>query len=697
MTTSRVLKCIELSDNMVEWQWQKHKVFIEAIAWIQIVTTAVFGALEFFARHPDSYARPVGLSLQSAMFTSSAAILAIRRWKICGARRCNMILLLHFSLCSACGGFNVAFEEDIVTRARSMGMQMLVFKMVAIIGGLPNLHGLVCITIMGFSDACSYYLLPAVNHHSIPGEISTSSYVSILVWCIVASLCLLTKNALMQQLYLAQVQLQEETHALDSLFTMVGDISIWLACDGDCILRSHFRLDSLVGQKMEGKQLSELINTEDQQRLQNCLRSMDFASSSTPVMHLSVDLETKPKTSVDLYIVGNAARSSDIANLVEDNKPRYLVGGFFRQQDAMATGDKPACEVPLLEPCSDGMPRLEAMAPEINLLATSNDIGGKDLDPDVASACSLATGLTQGTEEIFAATCQEKSLYKIATLGAYEHWLLLPGDVDFSNSRMLGEGGFGSVVAAALWGTEVAVKVAKQHRGSALADTANELRVFRRLRHPNMVLFYGVLIDPQELTLNLVFELVSGVTLDEYLQHPYDRSIQSCWRVLKGISVALRFMHSQYPVIVHGDIKPSNIMVESPLADPRPKLLDFGLSRIMTETARPLGGSLRWMAPEVVLRSGTLQQASTTDVFSFGRVMHNVLTGQRPFPGLGADELKGMATKELCQIPWPASADPELKDLCHACQCFTPSERPDMAQVDLELLQHRPRITISRL
>ena len=73
----------------------------------------------------------------------------------------------------------------------------------------------------------------------------------------------------------------------------------------------------------------------------------------------------------------------------------------------------------------------------------------------------------------------------------------------------------------------------------------------------------------------------------------------------------------------------------------RPKLLDFGLSRLLTSGAAPLGGTLSWMAPELLTTQ--TPPATPADIFSFGRLIHFVCTGMIVLQGLARQEIKRMA------------------------------------------------------
>ncbi|CAE8607611.1 unnamed protein product [Polarella glacialis] len=131
-------------------------------------------------------------------------------------------------------------------------------------------------------------------------------------------------------------------------------------------------------------------------------------------------------------------------------------------------------------------------------------------------------------------------------------------------------------------------------------------------------------------------------------------------------------------------------MVELWTTGPRAKLLDFGLSRLLSDRSSKLGGSLRWMAPEVFQKTTAWQQAPATDVFSFGRIIYYLSTDKEPFRGMSSNEIKAVLMEGSAQLPWDVDADacvaPACRSLCDACQHLDPSQRPSMAQVHSALL-----------
>lgn len=176
-----------------------------------------------------------------------------------------------------------------------------------------------------------------------------------------------------------------------------------------------------------------------------------------------------------------------------------------------------------------------------------------------------------------------------------------------------------AVLARSAGGTPVAVKLVRDQpvEDNVSSSLANELRVLRHIRHPNVVLFHGACVDLGNGVLALVLERVGGVTLGDCILPPKSPSRADRHAVILDVCCALRYLHSLTPAVAHGDLKPSNIMVEERPWGPRAKLLDSGLSRVMTCHARPLGGAYAWMAPEV-LREACAPAASAIIARSAG-------------------------------------------------------------------------------
>ena len=161
-------------------------------------------------------------------------------------------------------------------------------------------------------------------------------------------------------------------------------------------------------------------------------------------------------------------------------------------------------------------------------------------------------------------------------------------------------------------------------------ETSQEyLRRFRReaqaagrLSHPNIVSIYDVGED------YFVMEFLEGVSLQAILTHRIMLPLAEALRILTPVAEAIDYAH--HAGVVHRDVKPANIMIQP---DGRPKLMDFGVARLPTSAITDSGqsfGSPSYMAPELIASDDVTPRA---DLFSFGVVAYEALTGKRPFQG----------------------------------------------------------------
>ena len=114
---------------------------------------------------------------------------------------------------------------------------------------------------------------------------------------------------------------------------------------------------------------------------------------------------------------------------------------------------------------------------------------------------------------------QDQQLSTISTIGRQEHWLVGEAEVQLTDPiHLLGSSGFGAVVSKSFQGTPVALKFLVSSAGApSLVEIGNELRILRKLKHPNPVMFHGVCFDFDNADIALVLELLHGQLMTEYL------------------------------------------------------------------------------------------------------------------------------------------------------------------------------------
>mmetsp|Transcript_99029 Transcript_99029/g.319258 ORF Transcript_99029/g.319258 Transcript_99029/m.319258 type:complete len:739 (+) Transcript_99029:84-2300(+) len=280
----------------------------------------------------------------------------------------------------------------------------------------------------------------------------------------------------------------------------------------------------------------------------------------------------------------------------------------------------------------------------------------------------------------------EEYLQGVENLGKREGWYIPGSDMRCVPGVILGRGGFGFVVPALYHGASVVVKAplssARSDGLTHLLNVAQELRIFRHLRHPNIVLFYGAVVEPQHRELLLVLERIDGSVLEEYLQwlEPSAGEAQRI-KLAQDVASALSYLHAQAPPIIHGDLKASNVMVEWCSVWPNAKLIDFGLSRLMTSGARPVGGTKRWMAPEILM--GSRSPRPSLDIFSFGLLLNMLITGQQPCIDMPYEDFVSNLLRGMLPLEWldGVPLQEECQALCESCLQLDPQMRPSMVEV----------------
>jgi serine/threonine protein kinase len=166
-------------------------------------------------------------------------------------------------------------------------------------------------------------------------------------------------------------------------------------------------------------------------------------------------------------------------------------------------------------------------------------------------------------------------------------------------------------------------------------------------------------------------------------------------RIIRGVASALAYMHAQDPPILHGSLRPENILV----SDGEAMVYPFHLEKIEPEAYWVFAMKmsqipLAYLAPELYKSSSTLTTA--TDVYAFGGTCLKVLTGKAPFQGMPIGSIaRAVVNRALPRRPSIPSLNDWLWTLLVRCWDFDPSSRPNMEDVLTEIqLRDDPTPTI---
>uniref|UniRef100_A0A7S4WAD9 Protein kinase domain-containing protein n=1 Tax=Alexandrium monilatum TaxID=311494 RepID=A0A7S4WAD9_9DINO len=473
----------------------------------------------------------------------------------------------------------------------------------------------------------------------------------------------------------AQVALAAEKALMESIISMLCDATVWLSDDGNTIVRADQRLNLILGRNVEGQRVDSILPPCEQERLQG---GVSQARAAPVLLPSTLRSSTGRIISVDMFIVNRDINAKG----EKDQTPAFLIGLKISREPG---GEELPSSV-LGKAC-------ESRLAEARLAVEPQPEDGASSHPETTVTGHLFESLNvarwlRGLSEERATELRE-GLEKLAMLGQQERWLVAFPEIDFSASKVLGAGSFGAVASASLHGTPIAVKTTKhgEHNGKVehLLAVANEIRILRHVRHPCVVLFHGACVEPERGEVMLILERVHGEELSRYvMKHSTAPEVPDRYRLLLDIASALRYLHAQSPRVVHGDLKGPNILVET--AVPRAKLVDFGLSRLLTSHAKPLGGTLTWVAPEIITSSGRPQ--ASADVFSFGRVTYMIVTCQKPLQGVEGRVIARMAHRGVPhELQWHEDRPlhRECRELCRDVLSLVPAQRPSMAQVHIEI------------
>jgi serine/threonine-protein kinase len=181
----------------------------------------------------------------------------------------------------------------------------------------------------------------------------------------------------------------------------------------------------------------------------------------------------------------------------------------------------------------------------------------------------------------------------------------------------------------------------------------HEAQAVGRLVHPRIVQIYDYGEDGD--TAYIVMELVSGKSLHEHLSQKVKYETREVGEIVRQLLDGIGHAHAEG--VVHRDVKPSNILLNS---DGRVKISDFGIARLDSSSLTQVGdvlGTPYYMAPEQFLG---VEVDALADIYSIGVIAYELLTGRKPFAGNAATVMQQVFNE---RFPDPSQLNPRLSPL----------------------------------
>ncbi|KAJ0085298.1 hypothetical protein Patl1_09466 [Pistacia atlantica] len=423
----------------------------------------------------------------------------------------------------------------------------------------------------------------------------------------------------------------------------------------------------------------------------NSPRKIDTVYSGYPNYQRHVFMHPPPAfgSSPDLELV-NVANKSDVQdNDVTMNS--YQFNSRVMHEITISTNDKPKLLSQLTSLLSDiGLNIQEAHA--------FSTVDGYSLDVFVVDGWSPEDAEQLRNVLVKEIAKVEKHLHGVYHAGKQEQTRIyhvnLPTDgidvweIDASLLKYeykIASGSYGDLYKGTFYSQDVAIKVLTvEHLNENMQkEFAQEVYIMRKVRHKNVVQFIGACSRPPKLC--IVTEFMSGGSMYDFLQKQKGGfKLPSLLRIAIDISMGMNYLHQNN--IIHRDLKAANLLMDE---NGVVKIADFGVARVQVQSGVMTAetGTYRWMAPEVIEHKPYDHKA---DVFSFGVVLWELLTGKLPYEDLTPLQAAVGVVQKGLRPQIPRHTHPKFIELLERCWQQDPSLRPEFPEI-VEFLQYLAR------
>lgn len=261
----------------------------------------------------------------------------------------------------------------------------------------------------------------------------------------------------------------------------------------------------------------------------------------------------------------------------------------------------------------------------------------------------------------------------------YEEWTIDLRKLNMGEA--FAQGAFGKLYRGTYKGEDVAIKILERpendpERAQLMEQQfQQEVKMLATLKHPNIVRFIGACRKP--MVWCIVTEYAKGGSVRQFLMKRQSRSVPLKLAVKQALDVARGMAYVHGLGLIHRDLKSDNLLIFS---DKSIKIADFGVARIevQTEGMTPETGTYRWMAPEMIQHRPYTQKV---DVYSFGIVLWELITGMLPFQNMTAVQAAFAVVNKGVRPIVPNDCLPVLGEIMTRCWDANPDVRPPFIEV----------------
>ncbi|KAJ9689149.1 hypothetical protein PVL29_014683 [Vitis rotundifolia] len=271
------------------------------------------------------------------------------------------------------------------------------------------------------------------------------------------------------------------------------------------------------------------------------------------------------------------------------------------------------------------------------------------------------------------------SRYPTLGLENFEEWTIDLGKLNMGEA--FAQGAFGKLYKGTYNGEDVAIKILERPENdlekAQLMEQQfqQEVMMLATLKHTNIVRFIGGCRKP--MVWCIVTEYAKGGSVRQFLTKRQNRQVPLKLAIKQALDVARGMAYVHGLGLIHRDLKSDNLLI---FADKSIKIADFGVARIevQTEGMTPETGTYRWMAPEMIQHRPYTQKV---DVYSFGIVLWELITGMLPFQNMTAVQAAFAVVNKGVRPIIPNDCLPVLSEIMTRCWDANPDVRPPFTEV----------------